>query len=257
MFATTGMDGFDYLIGDDVVAPQGEEAAYCERIVRVPGCYLTFNVAHAAPEVAPSPAGLRGQFTFGSLASLYKITPDVRTAWAAVLLQTTNSRLLIRNKGLQSSENRSWLRDRFAELGVAPERLELMGPADHFQFLETYGEVDLALDTFPYNGGTTTSEALWQGVPVVAYRGDRWSSRVSASLLENAGLSEFIARDAEDYIHLAAAIANDSARRERLADMRMSLRAQLSHSPVCDAEGFVHNMEQIYRQIIDHPNPKR
>ncbi len=250
MFATTGMSAFDYLIGDPIVAPAGEEEHYCERIICVPGCYLTFTVTHPTPDVAPSPHLARGQFTFGSLASLYKITPEVRQTWAAVLRQAPGSRLLLRNKGLESAGNQQWLRERFGELGVAPERLDLLGPADHFQFLETYSRIDLALDTFPYNGGTTTTEALWQGVPVVAIHGDRWTSRVSSSLLQNAGLSQFVARDTDDFVRIAANFANDPTQRNGLSMLRSSLRAQLLHSPVCDVATFTHNMEQIYRQIV-------
>jgi protein O-GlcNAc transferase len=250
MFATTGMSAFDYLIGDPTVAPSGEEEHYCEQIVRVPGCYLTFTMTHPTPDIAPPPHLARGRFTFGSLASLYKITLEVRQAWAAVLQAAPGSRLLLRNKGLRSAGNQQWLRDRFGEWGVAPERLEFLGPADHFQFLESYSQIDLALDTFPYNGGTTTTEALWQGVPVVAIHGDRWTSRVSSSLLQSAGLSQFVARDTDDFIRIAASVANEPAQLDQLVAIRPSLREQLLRSPICDAAGFAGNIEQIYRQIV-------
>ena len=251
MFATTGMGAFEYLIGDSIVAPPGEEQHNCERIVRVPDCYLTFTVTHTTPDIAPPSHRAGGQFTFGSLASLYKITTEVRQAWAAILRQSPESRLLLRNKGLQSAGNQQWLREQFGKLGVAPERLEFLGRADHFQFLETYSAIDLALDTFPYNGGTTTTEALWQGVPVVAIHGDRWTSRVSSSLLRNAGLPQFVARDTDDFVRIAANFANDPVQRDQLIALRASLREQLLSSPVCDAAAFAHHMEQIYQQIVE------
>lgn len=250
MFATTGMAEFDYLIGDETVVRPGEESDYCERIVRVGGCYLTFEVTYPVPEVAPLPSQSSGRFTFGSLASLYKITPGVVELWTRILRQCPESRLLLRNSGLRSAANREHLRERFAVGGIAPERLRFDEPAEHFEFLRTYDQIDLALDTFPYNGGTTTSEALWQGVPVMAIHGDRWTSRVSSSLLKSAGLSEFIAPDAEGYVSLAAALANDRASRERLAQLRLTLRDRLRDSHVCDVDGFARRMEDIYRTLV-------
>jgi len=228
----------------------GEVADYCERIVRVPGCYLTFEVTYPVPEVVPPPSQSGGIFTFGSLCSLYKITPRVIELWIAILQRCPNTRLLLRNSGLRTAANRDWLRERFVQRGIAPDRLELEGPAEHFEFLRTYDRIDLALDTFPYNGGTTTSEALWQGVPVVATHGDRWTSRVSSSLLTSAGLSEFIAPDADGYVGLAVATATDHAARHRLAQLRPALRDHLRQSRLCDADSFSRRMEEIYQAIV-------
>jgi predicted O-linked N-acetylglucosamine transferase (SPINDLY family) len=250
MFATTGIAGFDYLIGDETVVHTSEEVDYSERIVRIAGCYLTFEVTYPAPDVSPLPGQSIGRFTFGSLASLYKITPQVIASWAEILRRCPDSRLLLRNSGLRTMANQDWLRERFLQHGIAPDRLQLAGPTDHYEFLRTYDEIDLALDTFPYNGGTTTSEALWQGVPVVASHGDRWTSRVSASLLANAGLGEFIARDAASYLNLATSFAHDPAARDHLAALRISLREQLLRSSVCNADGFARRMEAAYSAII-------
>ena len=252
MFATTGMAAFDYLIGDETVVLPNEEADFSERIVRIAGCYLTFEVTYPVPEVAPTPSEFGQRFTLGSLASLYKITPPVVELWTRILRQCPESRLLLRNSGLRSAANREHLRERFVRGGIASDRLQFEGPAEHFEFLRTYDQIDLALDTFPYNGGTTTSEALWQGVPVVAMHGDRWTSRVSSSLLNNAGLGEFVAPDADGYVDLAVALANDRAARDRLAQLRLLLRDRLRRSPVCDADGFAGRMEDVYRTLIQH-----
>ena len=249
MFATSGTSALDYLIGDETVVNSDENADFSERIVRLPGCYLTFEVTYRVPDVAPSPFQASGRFTFGSLASLYKISPQVVELWARILRKCPESRLLLRNSGFRSAGNRQWFRDQFARHGVDSSRLSFQGPTDHFSFLRTYDEIDLALDTFPYNGGTTTTEALWQGVPVVATHGDRWTSRVSSSLLSNAGLSDFVAADAEGYAKIAIAAANDSAARDQLAESRLSLRDRLRQSSVCDADGFAKRMEAIYRDI--------
>jgi protein O-GlcNAc transferase len=249
-FATTGADCFDYLLGDETVIAPGEESDYCERVVRLAGCYLTFEVAYPVPDVSPLPCLGEGPFTFGSLASLYKITPQVVALWGRILRQAPQSRLLLRNKHFQSSANRAWFCDLFARHNVSPDRLLLEGPADHFSFLRTYDRIDLALDTFPYNGGTTTSEALWQGVPVVTIHGDRWTSRVSSSLLACAGLEEFVVGDTDAYVELAAALAGDAESRSRLAKLRLSLRERLLKSSVCDAETFTRRMERAYVDMV-------
>lgn len=259
MFATSGSTAFDYLIGDEtVIGVAAKENGgpdfvvdpnYSERLVPLAGCYLTFEVAHPAPEVAQAPFLTVGHFTFGSLASLYKITPQIVALWSRILRQCPASRLLLRNSGFRSACNRAWIADQFARHGVEPERLTLLGPADHFEFLRTYNRIDLALDTFPYNGGTTTTEALWQGVPVVAIHGDRWTSRVSASLLRNAGLEAYVAADPDAYVQLAVAAAADPRARERLAKLRIALRDRLRESSVCDTDAFARRIEAAYEVI--------
>ncbi len=257
MFATTGMSAFDYLIADERVVAPGEESDYCERIVRVRGCYLTFEVTYPVPEIAASklsplgsgPGEANAPFTFGSLASLYKITSPVLDLWATILSRCPDSQLLLRNKGLAAKGNREWILRRLAERGIAADRVQLEGPTDHFEFLRTYERIDLALDTFPYNGGTTTTEALWQGVPVVAIHGDRWTSRVSSSLLSNAGLTEFVAHDADEYVEIAVAAATTDAGRQRLADLRPKMRDHLRTSQVCACDEFARSMEEIYQRL--------
>jgi predicted O-linked N-acetylglucosamine transferase (SPINDLY family) len=247
MFATTGMDAYDYLIGDHVVLAPGVERDYCEKLVRLDGSYLAFEVGYPVPPVAPPPCLFGRPFTFGSLASLYKITPQVVALWSRLLEQTAGSRLLLRNQGLRCESNRKHLAERFGRHGVAAERLELLGPTDHFQFLQTYDAIDLALDPWPYNGGTTTCEALWQGVPVATILGDRWTSRVSASLLAAGGLPEFIAADREALVQLAVAAA---AEPNRLADLRRDLRDRLRQTAACDTAGLTHQLEAAYWRML-------
>ncbi len=249
MYATSGLPCFDYVIGDAVVAPPGDEKFYTEKILRVAGSYLTFDVNYPVPDISPAPAQGLKPVTFGCLAPLYKITPPTVAAWCEILRQVPGATLLLRNTALGVAGNRVFLTELFAAHGVAGDRLQLEGPADHFDFLETYSRIDLALDTFPYNGGTTTTEAIWQGVPVVAFLGDRWVARISASLLRAAGLGEFVAGDVPEYIQLAVAWATNADKRAALAAMRPALRAKLRQSPVCDTANFAREMEQLYRQI--------
>jgi protein O-GlcNAc transferase len=252
-FATYGMDCFDFIIGDEHVIPAAEERFYSESVVRVPGCYLTFEVTYPVPDVAPPPSLTRGPLTFGCLAPQYKITEQVIEAWTRILHGSPGSRLVLKNVVLRSPENRIFLQEAFGRLGVLPERLELEGPAEHYAFLEKYAAIDIALDTFPYNGGTTTMEALWQGVPVLTFAGDRWAARISASLLRSTGLSEFVTTDLEDYIRRAAELAQHPDTPRRLAELRRGMRERLSRAPVCDTTAFAAAMERIYLRAAREP----
>jgi protein O-GlcNAc transferase len=248
-FATTGMSCYDYLIGDEEVIPPEEEHFYCEKIVRVPGSYLTFEVTYPVPEVVAPPCASRSAVTFGCLAPLYKINHEVVAAWSRILEQAGKSSLVLRNAQLASSGVREFVRRLFEEHGISRERIRLEGPAEHYQFLKTYDEIDIALDTFPYNGGTTTTEAIWQGVPVLAFRGDRWVARTSASILRAGGLGEFVAPSLDDYISMAVSLALRPETPARLAQLRAGMRDRLRASPVCDAGTLARNMERLYEQM--------
>lgn len=249
LYATTGFSCFDYLVGDDCVIPPGEEAFYTEKIARVAGSYLTFTVAYDVPDLVKPPCIDNGFVTFGSLISQYKITEDVIDAWAEILRETPGSRLLIRNAALGKRSNKKYLKSQFVNRGLDQERLSLEGPAPHHEFLKTYNRIDIALDAFPYNGGTTTTEAIWQGLPVVSYWGDRWVSRTSATLLRSAGLEELVAEDVSAYIRLAVDLASDH---EELKTMRETMRDKLLGSKACDTVTFARSMEQLYRDLWEN-----
>jgi predicted O-linked N-acetylglucosamine transferase (SPINDLY family) len=191
------MSGFDYVIGDDCVLPPKEEPFYSEKVLRVPGSYLSFEVVYPVPDVSLSGRETQHGIVFGSLASHYKITDEVIASWCRILSAAVGSSLLVKNKQMGTYSGREDFLSRMAAHGVGAERVELGGPAEHFEFLKAYERVDIVLDTFPYNGGTTTTEAIWQGVPVVTFYGDRWASRTSASILRAAGLGEFVAPDVD------------------------------------------------------------
>lgn len=247
MYATTGGDAFDALVGDDAVIPPAEEGFYPERILRVPGSYLAFTVNHPAPDIVPPPCLAAGQIAFGSLCSAYKLTDPTLAAWSRILHGVPGSRLVLRNSSFGDASNRAAIAARFALHGIAAERLAMDTPAPHLEFLATYDRIDIALDAFPYNGGTTTTEALWQGVPVLAFDGDRWAARTSRSLLLAAGLGDWVARDAEDYVARAIAIGCDAATPARLAALRAGMRDRLAASPACDVAGLCRALEAIYR----------
>jgi predicted O-linked N-acetylglucosamine transferase (SPINDLY family) len=251
-FATSGLECFDAIVGDDTVIPTGEEGFYTERVLRVPGTYLAFEVPYAVPDVSPPPCiGNRGGLTFGALGSAYKLNDLTLDIWARILRSAPAARLLLRANTLADHSNRDHLYARFAARGVARERVDLEAGAAHFDFLRSYDRVDVGLDTFPYNGGTTTTEALWQGVPVLTYRGDRWVARTSASLLRAAGLDDWIAGDQDDLVAKASALASDPDAPARLAALRAGMRARLTGSAACDTLGLCRALEKIYRQLAE------
>ena len=243
LFATSGIASFDYLVGDSVVVHADEEVHYTEKIVRVPCTYLTFDVAYPVPPVEESPACRNGHVTFGSFASQYKLTPQVVRAWAAILDGAPGARLLIKNQTMRAEANRAFLLECFAGHGVDPARVTLEAGAPHYDYLASYSRIDVALDPYPYNGGTTTSEALWQGVPVLCLDGDRWAARQGASLLRAAGLDDFIAHDEADYVARAVELG------QGFDDERTTMRERLAASTMMDTTAFARDLEGIYRRI--------
>ncbi len=252
MYATSGFKEFDYIIGDDSVISPEEELHYCERVLRLPLSYLTFQTNHLAPEISLEPERTMDQFTFGCLGTQYKITPKVIEVWAKILNVADRAQLLLANRELKSACNRAYLLDQFSAHGVSPERIKILPPANHFEFLKYYDQIDIALDTFPYNGGTTTMEALWQGVPVLTFSGDRWASRTSQSILVHSHLPQFVARDCEEYTNLAIRYATDQKLHDSLKPIRLGMRENLSVSKVCDSVRLAIAMESFYKSIQTH-----
>jgi predicted O-linked N-acetylglucosamine transferase (SPINDLY family) len=217
-----------------------------ERFVALPLSYLTFEVTYPVPEVAHAPCVHNRYVTFGSLVSQYKLTVPVVEAWSRILGAVPTSRLVLANRALESACNREHLLARFETCGIARDRLELLGPADHAEFLRYYDRIDVALDAFPYNGGTTTMEAIWQGVPVLTFNGDRWASRTSQTLLYRAGLGDWVMSSVDTYVDRAIALARDRAEWGMLADIRGSMREQVKQSSACDVTRLARCMERVF-----------
>jgi predicted O-linked N-acetylglucosamine transferase (SPINDLY family) len=188
----------------------------------------------------------RRGIVFGAFASQYKITDEVIASWCRILKASPNSSLLLKNRQMGTASGRESLMARFARFGIGADRVQLEGPAEHFEFLKAYERIDIALDTFPYNGGTTTTEAIWQGVPVVTFYGDRWASRTSASILRAGDLGEFVARDLDGYVDFAVELANGTSTAKRLTDLRHAMRAKLTRSAACDTAAFAREIETMY-----------
>jgi protein O-GlcNAc transferase len=257
-YATSGIRAFTHIIGDAAVIPSSEERFYTERVLRVSGSYLAFSVLYPVPPVVPPPCLRNGYLTFGCFAPQYKITPRVIDAFAQILRSAPSARLLLKSSFLHDSGNRAAVLEKFSRKGISPERLLLEGPEEHYKFLKAYSRVDLALDTFPYNGGTTTMEALWQGVPVLAFRGDRWVGRISQSLLCAAGLLDWVEPSRAGYIRRAINLAQASGTTRALADLRTRMRENLSRSAACDSANLCRQLEEHYRALAQReraPHP--
>ncbi|MEI7606595.1 MAG: tetratricopeptide repeat protein [Rhodospirillaceae bacterium] len=243
--ATTGLSAMDYRLVDAVTDPDGEaDRAVTEALVRVRTGFLCFRPP-AASDVRDSPVMEMGRIRFGSFNALSKITPRVIALWAALLLRVPRATLTLKDWRLHYAEVRRHVEAEFASHGVVSDRLELLHwTPDLDSHLEAFHRLDVALDPFPYNGTTTTCEALWMGVPVVTLRGDRHAGRVGASLLTRVGLEELVAADEETYLMIAASLACDPGRLERL---RRGMRERLRASSLCDADTFAHHVETAYR----------
>lgn len=243
---TTGFSRLEGRITDTLVDPPGSEALASEPLLRLDPCYLCWQPPATGPEPAEAPSLGGAPFTFGSFNHFAKINPAVIETWAAILRRTPGSRILLKGKGSQDPILRERILDGFAAEGVPAGRVQLEGWREESSgHLGLYHHIDLALDPFPYNGVTTSIEALWMGVPLVAMRGVHSLSRQGFMLLSITGLAELAAAGPEDYIATATAIARDP---ERLRRLRSGLRERLLASPLCDAAGFARRMEALYRR---------
>jgi predicted O-linked N-acetylglucosamine transferase (SPINDLY family) len=240
-FASTGVDAMDYLLADQHILPVADEGHFSEVIWRLPNSYLCFTPPNIPIQTGNLPALANGHVTFGSFNNLTKMNEAVIGLWARVLLAVPESRLFLKTKQLNDAQVCDTVRAQFAAHGVNAERLLLEGASPRAELLAAYQRMDIALDPFPYPGGTTSVEALWMGVPVLTRCGDRFLSHMGESILHNAGLPDWIARNDDDYVTKAAAHAADL---NKLAALRAGLRQQVLASPLFDAPCFAANFEQ-------------
>jgi predicted O-linked N-acetylglucosamine transferase (SPINDLY family) len=243
---TTGVAGIDVRIVDSRTDPPGAEALATERLVRLDPCFLCYRPPEGAPTPRRETGARGGGVTFGSFNSALKVNDRVVRAWARVLAETPGSRLLFKGLGLSEALVRDEFFARFREAGVEPGRLEIVAQTAHWkEHLAMYDRVDVALDTFPYNGTTTTCEALLMGVPVVTLAGAAHAGRVGVSLLGAVGLDELVGRDEDEYVRIAAELAQDHARR---AALHAALPGRLRASALCDVAGFGARLGALLRE---------
>jgi predicted O-linked N-acetylglucosamine transferase (SPINDLY family) len=242
---TTGLAAMDYRITDAIADPPGQsDRLHTEKLIRIEGGCWAYAAPPAPPPAAP-PAITNGFVTFGSFNNLPKVSPKVIAAWGRILQKVPGSRMMLKAVGLGTPTGKEFVLSHFVRADISADRIELLGwlpsTASH---LEHYQRVDIALDTFPYNGTTTTCEALWMGVPVVTFRGSNHAGRVGASLLTTVGFPEWVAEGVDGYVETARNLAVDV---DRLAQVRRSLRGRMSASPLCDPLRMARELEQALR----------
>ncbi|WP_338019023.1 tetratricopeptide repeat protein [Azospirillum doebereinerae] len=241
--ATTGMAAVDLLIADRHHVPEGAEALYSERVLRMPDAFIAYDPPDGAPDPVPPPCLSGAPVTFGSFNILTKLNGPVLDAWADILTRVPGSRLLMKTKALSCPITAALWRSKLAGAGIAPERVTMVGATSSLEHMAWCASVDVALDPFPFAGSTTTLETLWMGVPVVTLPGETFSSRHSLAFLTVAGVEGCVAHDAREYVELAAGWACDPA---RLATLRAGLRARMAGGPLCDgprlAEHLAHSL---------------
>jgi len=247
---TTGLKAMDYRLTDPVADPPGEaDALHTERLFRLPEGFLCYQagVFPAAAGNVPAAPARDSALTFGSFNTLSKVTPEVIRVWSEILNRIPGSRLLLKSEALDEEGTRTRLVAAFAGHGIAADRVELVPWIEEYgQHMALYSRIDIALDPFPYNGTTTTCEALWMGVPVITLRGNRHAGRVGASILHHAGLKGWIAENERDYIALATASATDRAAR---TDLRATIAERVRASVLTNPVSFTIRLEQAYRSM--------
>lgn len=246
--ASTGLEAMDYRLTDAWADPLGASTEFCsEELIRLPDTAWCFAPLSGQPPVNELPALGHGQVTFGCFNNSIKVTDEMLQLWVRILQRVPGSRLAIKNQAVAAPSVAQRLQAIFAGGGIFSDRLELIPhQTSTLAHLECHHRVDVALDTFPYHGTTTTCEALWMGVPVVTLAGHRHVSRVGVSLLHNVGLPEWVTNTTDAYVETAVAAARDLP---RLAASRRSLRGRLQSSPLMDAPRLARAVEAAYRTL--------
>ena len=241
---STGLDTIDYRLTDPYLDPPGlDDAFYSEESIRLPDCFWCYDPLTQEPPINELPALQNGFVTFGCLNNFNKVNDPMLDIWARVLAAVPDSRLLLL---APQGEARRHIVSQFERAKIAPTRLEFIDRRPRAEYLKLYHRIDLGLDTLPYNGHTTTFDALWMGVPIVTLSGRTAVGRAGKSLLSNVGLPELAAQTEQEYVDIAVKWAGDWP---GLAKLRGTLRERMEHSPLMDAKRFVRNVETVYRNV--------
>ncbi|HTV47184.1 MAG TPA: tetratricopeptide repeat protein [Phycisphaerae bacterium] len=247
---TTGMTAMDYRFTDAHADPKRTaQKFYTEKLIWLENSFLCYRPLDGAPPVGPSPfENNQGRITFGCFNILSKINVPLAKLWSQILQKVPDSRLIMKSyQGLQDAGGKTHLMQKFTEAGIDAERVTLLGLAPtRAEHLKQFNLIDIAMDSYPYNGTTTTCDGLWMGVPVITLSGKSHMSRVGVSLLTNVGLSELIAKTPEEYVDIAVKLAED---KPRLNQYRKSIRELMSKSQLMNAREFAGNIEKAYRDI--------
>jgi predicted O-linked N-acetylglucosamine transferase (SPINDLY family) len=247
---TTGLQTIDYRLTDPYLDPPGQnDADYVEQSIRLPDSFWCYDPVAmsigltAPPDIGPLPARSAGHITFGCLNNFCKVNDGVLALWARVLLAVPTSQLLL---SAQPGVSRQRVLARLAREGIEQNRVQFTAILPREQYLRQYHRIDVGLDTLPYNGHTTSLDAIWMGVPVVTLVGQTVVGRAGLSQCSNLGLKELVADTPEQFVQIAANLAGDL---DRLEALLTTLRARMLQSPLTDAVGFTRNIEAAYRQM--------
>lgn len=241
---STGLETIDYRLTDPYLDPPGgDESVYSEKSVRLPDSFWCFDPRSIKAPINALPAQPAGLVTFGCLCNFVKVSRHALRLWSRVLKAVEGSRLLLL---CPEGAHRRWVLEQMQGEGIATDRVEFAPRCAYRKYLELYNRIDIALDTIPYNGHTTSLDSFWMGVPVVTLEGKTVVGRAGVSQLTNLGLTELIARTPEEYVEIAAKLANDLP---RLRELRQTLRGRMRASPLMDAPRFARNIENAYREM--------
>ena len=242
--STTGLKTMDYRLTDRYLDPdETEDQNYSERSIRLPCGYWCYESFDASPAVGPLPADKNGYVTFGCLNHSRKVNRATLSLWRRVLNETPGSKLIIHS---YQGPHRQRVREFFAQEGIDAGRIAFVGGQSFERYFNQYNRIDIALDPFPYGGGTTTCDALWMGAPVVSLKGNTAVSRAGFSILSAMGIPQLVASRPDQYVQIASVLARDLS---RLRDYRLSLRQRMQSSPLMDSKGFVRIFEAALRQM--------
>ena len=247
--STTGMAQMDYFITDEILDPSETQAFYTEQLAYVPGGSLAYRPPSESPLVGPLPAQSKKFVTFGSFNNHIKINDLTIRLWCQVLGAVPNSRMILKfldghDPGLQT-HYQEW----FAQYGISPDRILVKGAASYIEHLRDLGQVDMALDAYPFNGCITTLEALWMGVPIVSLSGPTCVSCIGRDIMTQLGLEIFVATNADEFVARARSFAAQS---DSLASIRRSLRSLMLNSALCQPERIARELEVVYQQMWRH-----
>lgn len=245
---TTGLPAIDYYIADRHIAPEATaQSQFTEKLVYLSGSLFNYRPKTTMPAVNELPALRNGFITFGSLNNLQKMNRSVVSVWSQILRSVPNSRLILQTQLLGDAGVAQRLRNLFISFGIDEQRFDFRPSRAAERYFYTYHEIDIALDTFPYTGATTTCESLWMGVPVLSLVGDSSIARQGASILAETGMESWLAYSVSEYIALAQ---HYSASLSNLAALRAKLRTQLADSSLCDDEAFAVDFARCLKQML-------
>ncbi len=245
---TTGLKNMDFRITDEIADPSDSDQYYTEKLIKMKKCFLCYWPAKNTPKIEATPAIKNGHITFGSFNHLSKLSDETIELWSNILLKVKNSSIILKAKQFSDEQVKETIIGKFVKHGVKDCNINLISHvSSHNEHLACYNQIDIALDPFPYNGTTTTCEALWMGVPVITLYGYNHAGRVGGSLLINIGLKSLVTHDHETYIKTAIFLSDNI---NRLNGFRMGLRQSVINSSLCDAKGFTMELEEIYKNII-------